>query len=85
MSAAIKFLESADREMIKRLCQDNPDWEEIPMVLAETYVLFEYAIDQGEPSGAINALRCVAEVIYSRGYRRGERNANRPEFVCKGD
>ena len=82
IKAAQNFV-SIERDEIAFLFVDCDDWDEIPGVLYGTMLLFQRL---GLTEETANAIRCVAEIIYARGYQRGKLEGQHPlTFIEKGE
>ncbi len=89
MDAAYHMLEELllPDEECRPLCSDCEDWDKIPAVLAGCALTVLHLIQTREAPAAVQLIRRVAESLYTLGYRRGQREAQRQrlQFILAED
>jgi len=60
------------------LCTDCADWDRIPQALAGCAIAVLTLVQRHQVREAVQLMRTMAESLYSLGYQRGTREAQRP-------
>ena len=80
LGAAYEMMEGilqSDEERLP-LCRDCSDWDSIPRSLVGCAITVLTLVQQHQAREAVRLMRAMAESLYTLGYQRGQREAQRP-------